>query len=213
MRKPLPAAFFLDNESFRALGANTLSWGLDHSLQQEASSLLGVDRTEVCLKYFSSVHPWFSFLSRKRLNNGDKGSSTDLDGCEPLLILCFGLLTEELVNSSGEGSQANPLYSSIRATLSAAVDGGCVSLRLVQSLVLLSLYELGHAIYPTAHLTLAQAARMGTLMGLQSQTKASRLFAPANSWTLREEQRRTWWAILILDRYVPVLVSALWPIF
>lgn len=77
--------------------------------------------------------------------------------------------------------------------------------------MLLSLYELGHAIYPTAYLTLAQATRMGTLMGLQSKTKTSRLFTPANSWTLREEQRRTWWAILILDRYVQDWASALWP--
>ncbi|CAH0020872.1 unnamed protein product [Clonostachys rhizophaga] len=203
-KTPFPAAFFLDNESFRALEANALSWGLDNSLQRGASNLLGVDRTEASSRYFSSVHPWFSFLSQKRLNNGDKGSSADLDGCERLLILCFGLLTEELVHPPQELPQASRLYSSIRASVSAAVDGGCVSLRLVQSLVLLSLYELGHAIYPTAYLTLAQAARMGTLMGLQSKTKASRLFTPANSWTLREEQRRTWWAILILDRFANI---------
>ncbi|VUC37669.1 unnamed protein product [Clonostachys rosea] len=204
MRTPFPAAFFLDNESFRSLRSNVLSWGLNNSLQQGASNLLGVDRTEACARYFSSVHPWISFLSPKRLKNGGKGSSADLDGCEPLLILCFRLLTEELVDPPQETSQASPLYLSIRASLSAAADGGCVSLRLVQSLVLLSLYELGHAIYPTAYLTLAQAARMGTLMGLQSKTKASRLFTPANSWTLREEQRRTWWAIIILDRFANI---------
>ncbi|ENH75822.1 hypothetical protein FOC1_g10001972 [Fusarium oxysporum f. sp. cubense race 1] len=47
-----------------------------------------------------------------------------------------------------------------------------------------------------------QAVRLATMVGLHSQKDAKQLFVEPETWTLCEEQRRTWWAIVMLDRVV-----------
>jgi hypothetical protein len=81
----------------------------------------------------------------------------------------------------------------------AAESAGLVSLRLAQSLVLLALYEACQAIYPACYLTISRAARLGILMSWHDRD-AQQLFKFADSWSKREEQRRTWWTIFVLDR-------------
>jgi hypothetical protein len=76
---------------------------------------------------------------------------------------------------------------------------GTIDLGLVQALILLALYEFGHGIYPGAYLTIGRAVRLATMIGLQSERYAKKLFVGPGTWTLCEEQRRAWWAILILD--------------
>lgn len=84
-----------------------------------------------------------------------------------------------------------------------AENGGFINIRLVQTLSLVAVYELGHGIYPAAYLTIGRAVRLATMIGLQSQIHAKQLFTGADTWTLCEEQRRTWWTVLMLDRYGP----------
>jgi hypothetical protein len=134
-------------------------------------------------------------ISRKRLVFELNAQSPD-DACLMLLVLCIKLCIMDTEHPPKE----LPLYAVARSLCSAAETGGFVSLRLLQSLVLLAVYELSHAIYPAAFLTLGRAARLGMLMGFHDRKAAQQLFKPAETWTLREEQRRTWWAIFILDR-------------
>lgn len=138
-------------------------------------------------------------ISRKRLVFELNAQSPD-DYCLMLLILCIKLCMMDTEHQPKE----LPLYAVARSLCSAAESGGFVSLRLLQSLVLLAVYELSHAIYPAAFLTLGRAARLGMLMGFHDRKDAQQLFKPAETWTLREEQRRTWWAIFILDRFVNI---------
>jgi hypothetical protein len=42
----------------------------------------------------------------------------------------------------------------------------------------------------------------GLIMGLHDRKHAPQLFKEPDTWTLREEERRTWWAAIILDRYI-----------
>lgn len=150
---------------------------------------------EIVSAYFSSVHTWLPMISRKRLVFELNAQSPD-DACIMLLVLCIKLCITNLEHDPKE----LPLYTVARSLCSAAEMGGFVSLRLLQSLVLLAVYELSHAIYPAAFLTLSRAARLGMLMGFHDRKASQQLFKPAETWTLREEQRRTWWAIFILDR-------------
>jgi hypothetical protein len=71
------------------------------------------------------------------------------------------------------------------------------------SLILITVYEFSHAIYPAAYLTIGRAARLATLMGWHDRT-AQQLFSHPETLTHREEQRRTWWAMFILDRQANV---------
>ncbi|KAL2203389.1 hypothetical protein CC79DRAFT_1222671 [Sarocladium strictum] len=96
-------------------------------------------------------------------------------------------------------------YQTAQAASSAAITSGAVSLRLIQSLVLLAAFEVGHALYPAAYLTVGTAARLATIIGLRSTKYSTQPWSAAlESWRLREEKRRLWWAIFLLDRIINI---------
>ncbi|KAF4953353.1 hypothetical protein FSARC_12404 [Fusarium sarcochroum] len=131
-------------------------------------------------------------ISRKRLTNVDPFSQ---DACQDLTLLCMKICT---INPKSLSPSQDSSYTLAKSLCSAAESAGLVSLRLVQALVLLAVYEFSHAIYPASYLTIGRAARLGMLMGWHDRD-AQQLFKLGDSWSKREEQRRTWWTIFVLD--------------
>lgn len=86
-------------------------------------------------------------------------------------------------------------YAEVEAT-------GIMSICLLQSALLIAVYEIGNAIYPAAYMTVGSCARYGVALGLDkllvSLTGEGNLGKP---WMEIEEMRRVWWGVLILDRY------------
>lgn len=145
--------------------------------------------------YFHALHWWLPMVSWKRLTCM---SGLERDPCKDLLLLCMKIHTISRSDSTEPALDSS--YTLAKSLASTAENSGSVSLRLIQSLVLLSVYEFSHAIYPASYLTIGRASRLGLLMGWHDKNSTN-LFSPADTWTLREEQRRTWWAIFILDKY------------
>ena len=79
-----------------------------------------------------------------------------------------------------------------------------ISLQLLRSAIIIAICEIGHGIYPAGYLSVGHAARLGFMIGLHDREKAPQLFKEAETWSQCEEERRTWWAVIILDRYVCV---------
>ena len=82
------------------------------------------------------------------------------------------------------------------------VEGSSVfSVPVLQAGVLLALYEIGHAIYPAAFLSVGACARYGHALGINcsGSLQTRRVLTLVEV----EERRKTWWAIVILDRLVP----------
>lgn len=190
---PLP--FFLDSEYLTPQGINSLSWSRHPYIHQIVAEHLDDDRVALCEEYLSTVHKWLPMVSRKRLLNELSSDPAEVDGCLAVFLLCIKAFNTK----DGECARNSSWYLLARSLCSEAESAGFVSLRLVQALVLLTVYELSHAIYPCAYSTLGRASRLGILLGLHDR-KNNQLFKPAETWTLREEQRRTWWAIFLLDR-------------
>lgn len=83
-----------------------------------------------------------------------------------------------------------------------AENAGILTLPLLQAKILLTIYELGHAIYPAAYFSIASCARYGTALGV-NKCLESNLLSNAPAFVLEaEEKKRAWWAILVLDRCV-----------
>ncbi|CAM1502637.1 Fc.00g074130.m01.CDS01 [Cosmosporella sp. VM-42] len=180
-----PQSFFLDVDLFTPLKMSHLAYSEQPSIQQIATSHIGTDHMALCESYFSTTqgtHGWLPMLSRKRLMNELRNNSTEVDSCQALLLLCMKLCS---------GSDDQPRESTCTSSNS------CYGLRAL------------HAIYPAAYLTIARAARLGALMGLYDRNNPQQLFERPETWTLREEQRRTWWAIFILDRFLSIETSGL----
>ncbi|KAJ3542040.1 hypothetical protein NM208_g4309 [Fusarium decemcellulare] len=199
-----PPSFFLDRNFLTPLYssnafASTPQPYFEHIISKH---LPLADHATLYDEYFSSIHVWLPMISRKRLVHIE---ATETDSCQPLLLLSMKLCC---TNPQDSPAAQNHLYDLTKSLCSFAENSGLASLRLVQSIVLLSAYELSHAIYPAAYLTISRAARLGSLMGWHDR-RAQQLFQLADTWSLREEQRRTWWAIFILDRFINIDTSGL----
>ncbi|KPM43970.1 hypothetical protein AK830_g2628 [Neonectria ditissima] len=196
---PFPSAFFLDSDFFTPLRETALAQCARSPMHRMAADHLGLDLETTCEGYFSSVHTWLPIISRKRIMYEFSTDPPD-DVCFMLLLLCMRLCT-----SNGETQPKDSAsYRLAKSLCSAAEMEGYVSIRLLQSLTLLAVYEYSHGIHPAAFLTISRAARLGILMGFHDRKASTRLFKMPETWTLREEQRRTWWAIFILDRLVNI---------
>lgn len=190
----------MDRDHLKPLKHNALALDKQSPIHQNALSLLSVNHATIRERYFTTVHQWFPFISQKRLANTME--SPDSDGCEFLLVLCMQLNVVDLE----EPAKDTLLYAAARSLCALTETTGIVSLRLLQSLVLLAVFEMCQAIHPAAYLSIGRAARLGLLMGLHGPQGKDKLFKPAETWTLDEELRRTWWAVFVLDRYVVAFV-------
>lgn len=193
---PFPPEFFLDQDHSSPLMMNALAPSRQSSVARIASDYLESDRLALCERYFTSFHTWLPIISKKRIMHELRETHTEHDSsCHELLLLCMKLCTMTPSNQPAESD----LYILTRSLCSSVESAGFVCLQLIQCLVLLTAFELSHAIYPAAYLTIGRAARLGLLAGL-SRRQIQPLFKPAETWTLREEQRRTWWAVFVLER-------------
>jgi hypothetical protein len=119
-----------------------------------------------------------------------------------LVLLLYAM--QLLSPNQGDTSELVGLYAKVKQIASSLEAGGIVTTRLLQSYLLLAVYELCNAMYPAAYLTIGHCARMGYAIGVHDRRHATQMFPPSISWTAVEEQRRIWWAVLILERYVNI---------
>jgi hypothetical protein len=138
-------------------------------------------------------------ISPKRIYG--KITSPDLhnDATTILLLLCMRLVTSHPTDTL---DARTPLYWATKQFYALVEATPLLSLQLLQAQILLSVYEIGHGIFPTAFTSVGHAARLLRMTGLHDTKRASRMFRPPPTWTGREEERRVCWSVLILDRYV-----------
>jgi hypothetical protein len=208
-KNSFPVSYFLDPDLFQQLGSDALMT-VDNPFfinQQRRLASNGSFQSLVD-GYEATIHHWLPMLSLKRLRQDANSLATTSQGSVDVLIFLAleALSSQNVITSSGNNTlpQSNSAYLRVKHYSFAAEAGGAITIRLIQTIALLALYEFGHGIYPAAYLTIGQAVRLATMVGLQSQKQAKQLFVDADTWTLCEEQRRTWWTILMLDRSVLV---------
>lgn len=125
---------------------------------------------QVASTYFNTIHKWFSFISRKRMNLG-----ISLAEGGPDLALLF--LTMKLIitvpTPDMTSAADTPLYTASKRFLALLESAGTTSLLYLQSMILVALYEYGHSIYPAAWMTVGNCVRYATMIGLPSYGEAS----------------------------------------
>ncbi|KAL5337364.1 fungal-specific transcription factor domain-containing protein [Aspergillus crustosus] len=150
--------------------------------------------------YFSSVHAWMPIISKIKLERALHGLNSSLHADAALLLLCM-----KLVQTSPGPDKQTPhslaLYTIAKRFSKTLELDNVLTLRSIQAGILLTLYELGHGIFPAAYLSIAQCARQGVALGLHNKNAPQFLREP-RSWADWEERQRVWWAIVILDRYI-----------
>ncbi|KAH7007919.1 putative fungal-specific transcription factor [Macrophomina phaseolina] len=194
---PFPCALFLDVDCFRWAGLRVprprveIPMDILALLTDQANTVL-----DTALEFFRTVHTWMPIISKKRIDLG-----IPLRNGGPDLALLF--LAMKLIISIPEGgAQASPLYTATKRFLDVLQSGGTLTLACLQAMVLVALYEYGHAVYPAAWMTIGACVRYADLLGVSPARRAYSILGQGTSWTEVEERRRVWWSIFILDRAV-----------
>ncbi|KIW19214.1 hypothetical protein PV08_03508 [Exophiala spinifera] len=208
-----PAMFFLDAEVYESSGQSAVAQKPTVPIPPEVLAMLGssiLDIQDIVGRYFENIHTWLPFISRKRMELTLTNPGLEMTFDLALLLLCMKLITLGPLpmgfGGGGDGVQQHtrgPLYTLAKRTLYLAESHGLICLRTLQANILVAAYEIGHAIYPAAYLTTGHCARLGHALGLNDRRRAPQIYKKkAGAWAEVEEMKRTWWATMLLDRYV-----------
>jgi hypothetical protein len=149
--------------------------------------------------YFNTVQSWMPIISKTRFYDHYlhplSQPRTDL----ALLFLCMKLIIS--MPPEHTKNPQTPTYFAAKQFYLDVETAGIFSIQALQAGLLISLYELGHAIYPSAFLSIGACARYSYALGINGNA-TSQIIKPS-TWVEQEETRRVWWAIVILDRFEP----------
>lgn len=113
-------------------------------------------------EYFNTIHLWLPIVSKKRMDTG-----LSVQNAGPDLAMLF--LAMKLITAPASDRTNNALYKTAKEFLSKLESGGALSLRILQAMVLVAMYEYGHAIYPAAWMTVGSCVRYCDILGLASE--------------------------------------------
>jgi Fungal specific transcription factor domain len=196
-KNQFPSVFFLDHSVYESgwvrLPIPTTP------IPSHIQSLIG-DSTQVrdtATIFFNSVHNYLPVVSKKLFYERLINPLQELRADVALLCLCMRLSMWSQM--SDETNPQNDVYLAAKRYVMELEALGVLTLALMQSCLLLSIYEIGHGIYPAAYMTVGACASYGFALALNSK---GTIYSEQFTWIEKEERRRVWWAIIILERYV-----------
>jgi len=169
-------------------------------LKQSVNMLLsGFDIKETAIKFFDTLAVRQPIVSRERYLGMIAKSSQNSKADFLLLAMAIQLVLQN--PGSKEQSMLSSRYITLKSCINLFESSGFLSLDFVQARVLITIYELGHGIHPGASISIAACARTARLLGLNKKTFQKMQYG-REAQIRAEEEKRTWWAIVKLDRYV-----------
>jgi hypothetical protein len=181
------------------VGASDLD-SLDRSVTDYAMSIISSldNLLAVSADFFTGTHQRIPTLCRFRFQERVESLATAPRA--DLAALCLGMLLLQQFPTGRETNMQSPLYVSVKNVINLLEATSPPSLDLLQSRVLVTFYEVGHGLQDAAYISVATCARVARMLGLHQ--KLWRVLDGAEDKLGAEERKRTWWAILILDRFV-----------
>ncbi|KAJ5145485.1 uncharacterized protein N7515_000049 [Penicillium bovifimosum] len=193
-----PAVFFLDHDMFQASRMELPPAGT--LLPSYVTTELGdsTQSRQIASHFFSTVHHWMPIVSKRRFLECHLNPLTAYRADAALLCLSMKLVLWTPVTDRSDPRTTT--YHAAKRHLHELDLTGCLTLLTLQAAILIAVYEIGHAIYPAAHLSVTACAQYAATLGLGwTQVERGGRSAP---WVEMEERRRVWWAIVILERYL-----------
>ncbi len=192
-----PAAFFLDPHVFKKHQmpiprANLVSPRFYSSFLENEADVL----SQVTL-YFDSVHKWMPIISEERIYACLEKPLRELSSDTALLLLCMRMIT--WTPSKHSEDPRTEIYLAAKQCFANLETSGILSIRGLEAGLLISIYEIGHAIYPSAFLTAGACVRYGYALGL-GRSDAMKICRPFSRDEL-QENTRLWWAVILVHRY------------
>ncbi|KAH8663395.1 hypothetical protein BGZ60DRAFT_411213 [Tricladium varicosporioides] len=189
-------------ELFLGSGVFTTSHLKDSIIQK-----LGVLTPEDTLSAYSrAIEPWFPVISITKLWSRLPLTWDEAPLDVALLCLSIQLLTTTPPPSpenENDPSEFKSLYLCTKSSITSTEGLGINSLLIVQSRILVTLFEVAHGFYPAAYISIGATVRAADSLEIHPGADVS----PPQSLddgAEREETVLTWCNILILDRYIAI---------
>lgn len=151
--------------------------------------------------YFDTVHLRVPILSRKRFTDSlMRLPGQSLMTRADISALCLAMFILQQRPQTGWRSMRSSLYVTMKSIISLLEATDYRSLQFVQCRVLVAFYEMGHGLDAAASTSISACGKAARSIGLHKRD-----FHTAQDddvLLLSEERKRTWWAILNLDRCV-----------
>lgn len=154
----------------------------------------------IASRFFEDIHTWMPIVSKYRFYNHLMNPLLEHRSDLTILLFCMRLISWSAAEHADGDKPRTRAYLAAKRLLVDAESAGLLTLQLLQAILLVSIYEIGHGIYPAAYITIGTCARYGTALGIDKQ-KLSDSGNPSLTEVEQEERRRVWWAIVILDRF------------
>lgn len=193
-----PATYFLDPKVFwqshKAVPTAILP------VPSSIAELIGDAATQraVANEYFDTIHLWMPFISKKRFLPGILSPLALPRADAALLVLCMKLVTWSPSQQKVIENPENVQYLTAKRFLWELEVSGTLTLQVAQACILLAIYELGHAIYPSAYMSVGTCSRYVMALGINGKAKPHT--TDVMEWLKHEERRRAWWSTIILER-------------
>ncbi|KAJ5781970.1 N-terminal binuclear Zn cluster-containing/DNA binding domain-containing protein [Penicillium psychrosexuale] len=185
---------FLDPEVFHRAQLEVQSLDPAFAITNEVSDLVGglLEIKATAKKFFETVHTWMPIVSKNQFTAKLPNRLAHRRAELYLLVLAMKLCHAN-VSADKRG-----LYRAVKQLYFEVELSGILSILVLQSGILIAIYELGQGIYPAAFLSVGCCARYATALGFNNSIiSPSSMVRP---WDEEEERRRVWWSILVLDR-------------
>ena len=171
------------------------------------TQLIGLveNMTPVIEDFFTGTHQRISALSKLRLyqiiSTWNQSPSHDAAA----LCLCI-LLIQQKPDGRFPLNMQSPLYVTIKNIINnlEILEPSLSTLDLIHCELLVAFYEMGHGLAKAAYLTLAACARLARAYGLNRKRWRNLGYVQQQGQDLLalEEEKRTWWAIVCIDRFI-----------
>lgn len=182
--------------SHETLGQPTI----DLAVQAQALRILGSveNMHSISSEFFVGTHQRIPALSRFRFYKNLPSLTRRPRADFTALCLCINLIQQ--MPSAQTISVQSSLYITVKNLIN-LLDATCkLSLNIVHCRLLLTFYEMGHGLHTAAYASIAACARIARALGLHR--KVWRNPGAEADITAMEEEKRTWWAIVNLDRFI-----------
>ena len=190
---PLSSPRLFDDGSLLRPTVNIM---ITEKLKQLVGDISGVRNSAT--KYFSSIHVWFPILSE--LSYYERLTSVFEKPCAEYSLLSLSLLLITTTPPVKETLDSfTSFYVLVKSSIAIVEATNINSLEIVQSRLLVSLFEFGHGM-PAAFISIAATVRAAVAIGLNETIKTPCTDISADCSKL-EEGLRVWWGIVMLDRF------------
>lgn len=153
---------------------------------------------DISVRYFDTIHRWIPIISRNQFE-GDLVSSRAPDLSILLLSMC-------LVAYQGSSRLSAPdvksLYLATKMMYAQAQTFFPLLTRVAQAGLLIAFFEYAHNLPETAFVTLGLCVR---IVQAKAVGPAAADYNSKSFYWHKEELRNMWWAIVIFERYAPLL--------